>query len=223
MKETLNRKYLLVVVIVVSLIIVAAAVSVSIEEQQSPADSGSVLHAVDVLPESGDFGEGVELSYGHIEDWESVINSMNSPLLQGTMIGYNPEDRQMIEESNRKWISDTSELLDHGVIDLAKVSYVLYDNSGEVSDLTSADIYAFNETEGAEWYLDKIVSGKSEEGSYMESVEGPWAEAFSPNSPWGGSDIYYVRCSNIVFSTFSTDGDLSRDMAEKIAGRVALA
>ena len=85
MKEILNRKYLLVVLIAVILIIVAAALSVSIyEKQHYPAGSGSVLHAVDVFPENSDFGEDVELRYGHIEDWESIMYSMDSPLLPCT-------------------------------------------------------------------------------------------------------------------------------------------
>ena len=105
-----------------------------------------------------------------------------------------------------------SELLDHGVLDYAGVSYVLYQDSGEISDLTSADIYSFNETEGEEWYFDKIISGACGGEIHACKALPDLGMGFDPLLPNGGSNIYYARCSNIAIKTFSTDEILSLNM-----------
>lgn len=87
------------------------------------------------------------------------------------LLGYDSEERRRIEELNKKLINETSELLDH-----VKVSYIFYDDSGEISNMTSVDIYSFSGTGGAEWYLDKIISVNCDRESCVETVTGPWKE-----------------------------------------------
>jgi len=222
MKEPLKKQYLLVAVIAISVIFIAVAIVVSQDTPpQQEYNSHSILHASDVLPEKSDFNKEVELHYGHFEDWENTVDSMNGPLWQAAMMGYSPEDQQNIERMNQDWSHEVAELLDHEVIDYAVVSYMLYDDSGQISDVTSAEIYAFNDTEGAEWYFGEMISGACDEEKCLYNFEGPWDVAIAPSYMDGGSNIYYVRSSNIVFKTFSTDKGLSIEMAGNIAERAS--